>query len=256
MSNIWVYGDSFVRDWGLDWQWHHSLGEFSNRNVHIKGDFGVANDWILMQFAEDFAEGNTYSKGDVVIIVTTSCNRYWFLKDHPTISNYSNLTMFENYKNKYGVTDEQVAAIDLYFKHIHQGYIDAFRFDAHVAWLNHMSRELDRQGVRLCVIPGWDNFSYVKLDCRIPVKGNLVDSISSQEFTSEKAMDQWYGRSLPDQRVNHMLLDNHYELAKQIARAITEDTVLDLDAVEWKKGVLNLRTEQIFANQLSPVTIR
>lgn len=255
MSSIYVYGDSFVRDWGLDWQWHHQLGAIANRNVRIKGDFGVANDWIFMQFAEDLND-KQFHRGDVVIIVTTNCSRYWFLKDHPTISNYANLTQFNLYKDKYGVTDEEVQAINLYYKHIHQGYIDAFRFDAQVAWINTMSKLLAEQGVHVCVIPGWDNFSYVKLETTVPVQGNLVDSVSSQEFTSEKAMDEWYNRAIPDQRVNHLLKDNHYELARALAQSITQRVPLNLDTVPWKKSVLNIRTEKMLANQLSPVLIR
>lgn len=255
MSSIYVYGDSFVRDWGLPWQWHNQLGTIANRNVRIKGDFGVANDWIFLQFAEDIHEG-IYAPGDVVILVTTNCGRYWFLKDHPTISNYANLTQFHMYKEKYGVTDEQVQAIELYYKHIHQGYVDAFRFDAQIAWINSMSRKLQEKNVRLCVIPGWDNFSHIQLDVNIPVVGNLVDSVSSQEFTSEKAMDEWYNRAIPDQRVNHLLADNHYELARALATAITSNTVLDLNNIAWKKNILNLRTEKMLANQLSPSLIR
>jgi len=254
MSKFWIYGDSFVRDWGLDWQWHRQLANIAGRDMSIQGDFGVANDWILMKAAED-SYHNNYASGDVVIIVTTSCNRYWFLKDHPTISNYSNLTQFENYKNKYGVTDEQHTAIELYYKHIHQGYIDSFRFDAQTAWINDFSEQQLKKGVKVMLLPGWDNFSHVVPRTSLSVKGTLVD-VSSQEFTSERAMDDWYNRPIPDQRVNHLLKDNHYELAKAIATAITNDTLLDLASVPWKQGVLNTRTSSAFAKQLSPTLIR
>ena len=69
-------------------------------------------------------------------------------------------------------------------------------------------------------------------------------------------MDDWYNRPIPDQRVNHLLKDNHYELAKAIATAITNDTLLDLASVPWKQGVLNTRTSSAFAKQLSPTLIR
>jgi hypothetical protein len=221
----------------------------------IKGDFGVSNDWILMQLAEDWY-ANSFEKDDIVIVVTTSCNRYWFLKDHPTISNYNQMTQFHNYKDKWGVTDEQQHAIELYFKHIHQGYLDAFRFDAHIAWINDMSNKLAQQGVKLMLLPGWDNFSHVRPQTTLPTQGSLVASVSEKEFTSEDAMDRWYSRTIPDQRVNHLIKDNHYELARAIANSITRDTVLDLDSVDWKLKVLNLQTEKMFANQLSPTLIR
>lgn len=255
MPKIHVFGDSFARDWNLPWQWHRQLGAISNRDVNIIAEFGVSNDWIGMKFADELICGS-FEEGDVVIAVTTSCSRYWFLEDHPTISNFLNLTEFEGYKNKYGVSDEQVKAIELYYKHIHQGRVDAFRFDSQVAWWNHQSRVLDGMGVKLCVIPGWDHTSLVKFDSRIPVMGNLVDHVSSTEFTSERAMEEWYNRPLPDQRVNHMLMDNHYELARALAQSITEDRPLDLINTPWRKGVLNVRTQKMFAAQLSPVPIK
>ena len=255
MSKFWIYGDSFARDWGIDWQWHRQLAGFANRDLVVKGDFGVSNDWILMQLAEDWF-ADQFKKDDVIILITTSCNRYWFLKDHPTISNYNQMTMFHNYKDKWGVTDEQQQAIELYFKHIHQGYLDAFRFDAHIAWINDMSNKLAQKGVKLMLLPGWDNFSHVVPQASLPVKGSLVASASELEFTSADAMDKWYSRPIPDQRVNHLIKDNHYELAKAIANTITTNTVLDLNSIKWKHGVLNVQTEKMFSNQLSPTLIR
>jgi hypothetical protein len=53
-----------------------------------------------------------------------------------------------------------------------------------------------------------------------------------------------------------MLRDNHHVLAEAIFKSINDRSILDLDKLSWTTGKLNLSTEKMLRNQLSPVPLR
>ena len=65
-------------------------------------------------------------------------------------------------------------------------------------------------------------------------------------------MDEYYELPIPDQRINHMLKDNH----KVLADALLANKPFDLAELDWKKGILSTSTSGMLKDQLSPVPLR
>ena len=249
MSNVWVFGDSYVVDHGLDWQWYKQYARMKNKTAHAMADFGVANSWISMQLYE-YHHNNNIQPGDTVIVVTTHCIRHWFLWDHPNISNYQNMMNLD--PAYFGISKDQIRAVEYYYKHIQSGYQDAFLYDSNTAWLNHYAEKFASMGVDTILIQGWNNATDVKHKGSIPIEGCLFESVCTMEFKDQERMDEWYYRDIPDQRVNHMMRDNHTVLAEALAQ---QDTI-NLKELPWRKGELSVSSEAMLKNQLSPKLLR
>jgi len=251
MSNtVWVFGDSYAVDHGLDWQWFKQYAKLTKRDWRTMADYGVANSWISMQVYE-YYRNEAFKPGDTIIVVTTHCIRHWFLWDHPNVSNYQNMTHLD--PAHFGITKDQITAIEYYYKHIQSGYQDAFLYDANTAWLNHYVRHFkERLDVDMIVIQGFGNATDIQPQGSKTIKGCLFESACSMEFKSKKHMDEWYERAIPDQRVNHMLKDNHQVLAL----ALADQKEIDLASLDWRKGHLSVGTEQFLKDQLSPKLLR
>ena len=249
MNTVWVFGDSYVVDHGLDWQWYKQYARIKNKRAQAMADYGVANSWISMQMYE-YINNKHIQPGDTVIVVTTHCIRHWFLWDHPNVSNYQNMTHLD--PNHFGINKDQLKAIEYYYKHIQSGYQDAWLYDANTAWLNHYARKFEQQGVETILIQGFSNASDIQLQGTKTVKDSLFETVCSLEFKNQKCMDEWYDRGLPDQRVNHMIKDNH----KVLAEALAASDEIDLSTVEWRKNILSVNTESMFKDQMSPKLLR
>ena len=65
-------------------------------------------------------------------------------------------------------------------------------------------------------------------------------------------MDAYYELPIPDQRINHMLKDNHSVLAQ----ALLAGDPFDLKDLAWTKGVLSTSTTSMLKDQLSPTLLR
>ena len=65
-------------------------------------------------------------------------------------------------------------------------------------------------------------------------------------------MDEYYELPIPDQRINHMLKDNHTVLAQ----ALLANRPFDLAQLPWKKGILTVNTSAMLKDQMSPVPLR
>jgi|TARA_B100001094_G_scaffold333278_1_gene410221 hypothetical protein len=255
MSKLWVYGDSYaVNHENCDWQWTKNLARLLKVDHLSQADYGVANEWICMKFVEDYKVAKNIKRGDTVVIVMTACVRHWFLWEHPNISNYENMINWP--AGKFGITQDQIDAVEQYYKHIQKGYVDAWKYDATTAWWNWYAQDLNKKGIELIIIPGFNNTTDVLHDGTVPVRGSLFHAVCETEFTSPKAMEKYYARGIPDQRINHMLRDNHHVLAEAIFKSINDRSILDLDKLSWTTGKLNLSTEKMLRNQLSPVPLR
>ena len=254
MSKLWVYGDSYAVDHAnCDWQWYKNLSNILKVDYKSQADYGVANEWICMKFIEDYKR-NHIESGDTVIVVMTACVRHWFLWEHPNISNYENMINWP--PGKFGITKEQINAVEQYYKHIQKGYVDAWKYDATTAWWNWYTQELSNKGIGLIILPGFNNTTDELHNGTVPVRGSMFHAVCEAEFTSLEAMDKYYARGLPDQRVNHMLKDNHHVLAEGIYDCIKNSKQLVLEDLSWVTKKLNLNTEKMLRNQLSPIPLR
>lgn len=243
--NVWVFGDSYVVDHGLEWQWYKQYAKIKNKTAHVMADYGVANSWISMQFFE-YLNNEHIKPGDTVIVVTTHCVRHWFLWNHPNVSNYSNMTHLD--PDYFGISKDQIRAIEYYYKHIQSGYQDAWLYDANTAWLNTYAQRLQENNVDFFVLQGFSNATDVQPQGTINITNSLFETVCTTEFKNQRTMDEWYERGVPDQRVNHMLKDNHTVLAQ----ALAEGKDFDLADLPWKNNVLSVSTQSMFRDQLSP----
>lgn len=249
MNNVFVFGDSYVVDHDIEWQWYKQYARMKNKTAHAMADYGVANSWISMQLYEYYRNEN-FKPGDTVIVVTTHCIRHWFLWDHPNVSNYQNMNNLD--PAYFGITRDQVRAVEYYYKHIQSGYQDAFLYDANTAWLNHYADVLASKGVELILIQGWNNATDIKHKGAVDIQGCLFESVCSLEFKDKQHMEAWYERDVPDQRINHMMKDNHKVLAEALAN---QDTIV-LQDLPWRKGELSNSSEAMLKGQLSPKLLR
>ena len=249
MSNLWVYGDSYaVNIQSAEWQWYKQYAKAKKLDCYVKADFGVANEWICMNFYEDFGQ-NKIQNGDTVIIVSTACVRHWFLWDHPNVSNYENMRNLPF--DYFGISDDQKKAIEMYYKHIQSGFVDSWKYDATMAWLNHYVTRLKKErDITIIPIQGFQNATDIH-PCGL-VSGDLFTTVCTEEFKSQKAMDEYYQLPIPDQRVNHMLKDNHTILAN----ALLEGKPFNTKDLNWNKGLLSTSTSAMLKDQLSPEPLR
>jgi len=250
MNKLWIYGDSYAAEHkGVEWQWYKDLAAIRKLDYESFADYGVANEWICMKFIEDFRRG-MHTQGDTVIVVTTHADRHWFLWDLPSVSNYASMKDLPD--DNFQMTAEQMQAIELYYKHIQSGYTNAWKYDATTAWWNAYALKLRTAGVNLIVIPGFSNTTDILHEGTVSVRGSLFEAVCTPEFKNQSAMDKYYARPIPDQRVNHMLRDNHHVLAEALNTCLTDHTTLDLDKLPWIINKLSVSTEPMLKGQLSP----
>ena len=102
------------------------------------------------------------------------------------------------------------------------------------------------------ILQGFANATDVLPVGTIEIKGNLFNTVCEGEFKSQKAMDEYYELPIPDQRINHMLKDNH----KVLADALIANKSFDLAELDWHKGLLSVSTSGMLKDQLSPVPLR
>ena len=248
--NIFVYGDSYAISLKPDWQWYKQYAKQKKAQCYVSGDYGVSNEWICMQMYQDFAE-QKFQPGDTIFVVMTSAVRHWFLWDHPTISNYENMRNVS--VEHFGISKDQVNAVEQYYKYIQSGYIDAWKYDATTTWLNHYANRIKQDfGANLIILQGFGNSTDVHPEGALQIRGNLFDTVCRGEFKSPEAMTAYYEEPIPDQRVNHMLKDNHAVLAQ----ALLANSPFDLADLDWKKGILSKGTSGMLKDQLSPVPLR
>jgi hypothetical protein len=247
---VYVYGDSYAVNFQTDWQWYKQYAKAKKAQCYVSADFGVSNEWICMQLYDDFRK-KRFNKGDTIFAVMTSAVRHWFLWDHPNVSNYENMRDIP--LEKFGITKDQVNAVEQYYRHIQSGYVDAWKYDATTTWLNHYARRIKQDfDANLIILQGFGNATDVHPEGALWIKGNLFNTVCEGEFKSDKAMDEYYELPIPDQRINHMLKDNHAVLAD----ALLANIPFDLEQLKWKKGILSTSTSSMLKDQLSPVPLR
>ena len=250
MSTLHVYGDSYCVDHGVDWQWYKQYASKAKLDLRVTADFGVANEWISMRWYQDYKDC-VIKEGDVCVVVMTACIRHWFLWDHPNISNYQNMTHLD--PDFFGITKDQIRAVEMYYKHIQSGFVDAWKYDANTAWWNHYAKVLKDINCELIIIQGFSNMTDVKqVGTNRSFDSSLFATVCTGEFKSQEAMDAYYERGLPDQRVNHMLKDNHHVLSE----ALMTGKDVDLTKLPWTLNKLSLNTEQFLKDQISPKLLR
>jgi len=250
MSNpsLWIFGDSFsvpgkVEDSDdlIAWQWGLNLANKLHMVANFIAEYGVSNEWIILQLNSYLKE---FKPGDKIIVQTTQANRFPFLDDTPSLSNMQGV---EQSSIKGLLTKEQYKAISLYYKHIQTDEKDQLRHEANISFLNTMKWLLSQNNIELVIIPG---FAHPKV---VPLPGpqiiGTLQTISKNEFITNKAGEKWYARGYPDTRLNHICKDNHEILADRLYEYLKNKRTLDL-ATGYRSTFLSVDLED--QNQLAP----
>lgn len=211
---IWVFGDSYVEERGVDWQWFKQLGKLMNEPVIALGESGVNNDFITHQIYLHLEQEKIH-KDDWVIQVHTQYSRQWFFKDRPKLSNFVHHTD----PTVLGMTRDEKRAADSWIKYLYnpeclrwQTYANSLAMHTAVNWLS--------GGARSLIIPGFHN-GFFPFNPHIGVKGTLTECVSYLETADLAEYEKMLTQDGGDPRVNHMSQTNHSILAQKIADSRT-----------------------------------
>lgn len=249
MSALHVFGDSFASNWGYDFQWMQQLSDrLGCTQFHATAQPGSANEWFLMMMADVYSKG-LITRGDYVVITLSAAGRQWLIERVPQVGNWANMRNVDT--GYFGLTELETQAIDQYYHHLYNPAIDNFRWDAYAAWCTVMSNQLLKDGIRLITLEGFGHSTAIRPQSCVPVTGSLYE-ISEKEFVSKSAMDAWYDRNVPDQRLNHLLRDNHEILAEKLYQSFAHNEPLNLVTGFKTKRITGANDAHI-KDQLSPV---
>ena len=245
MRTLHIFGDSFSQPFKEDWVWTNLLGSklkvdaLSNRS-HI----GVSNDWIFASVRQAIlGQGERpLVKDDVVVVVLTHPQRYWFFKDKPQFSNYM-ISNWEEFIDDKSIID----AIKGYVNHIQRDDLEQLKTEFQVGWLKQMRNQV---GFDLLLIPGFAmtiDYGWIT-----NVLGDLTGSVSNAEFKTVDDDNNWYKQGI-DTRYNHLCKDNHEILADKCVNSLLTGNDLDL-CVGFKRHILTA-DERYTSKQVGPSLI-
>ncbi len=158
---------------------------------------------------------------DYMIVAVTHPNRFWYLQEHPNLSNH-HIIELEKYIEK-----EQGWAIQLFMQHIQRPELDTLH---QTNRMKSLAYEVLKRGLRrplmLNCFPS-DISQVENIEELQWAHGNLY-SVQSLEFESGEEDSSTYFHGV-DCRYNHLCLSNHKIMAEKVIAAFTENKLLDLD---------------------------
>lgn len=252
MSQLHIFGDSFASNWGYDFQWMQQLSDkLGCEKFHSTAQPGSANEWFLMMLAEVYSQEHV-KPGDYVVVTLSAAGRQWLIERVPQIGNWANMRDVDT--GYFGLTKDEVNSIESFYMNLYNPAIDNFRWDAYAAWCTVMCNQLLQENIKMITLEGFGHSTAIRPQSCVPVTGSLYE-ISEKEFVSKSAMDTWYSRSVPDQRLNHLLKDNHEILAEKLYQSFTNNEPLNLITGFKTKRITGSNDDHI-QDQLSPVEMR
>lgn len=180
--------------------------------------YGVAQD-----FTWDAINTNidTIGVDDYVIIAVTHPNRFWYIREHPNLSNHHIINL-EQY-----IEREQAWAIKLFMQYIQRPELDTLHQTNRMKSLAYevLKRGLRRPLMLNCFatdISAVENIEELQW-----ARGNLY-SVQDLEFTSEDMDSTQYFEGV-DCRYNHLCLTNHRIMADKVMAAFNTGETVDLN---------------------------
>ena len=200
---LWIFGDSYAQDHGVDTQWQRLLAEHYQCDIQFDALAGYSNQRILWGVKQQLPQ---IQSDDVVIVITTDCMRQWFWQDYPQYSNYYNLKQLEMPNSA-----ANWQALQHYTRWLINPVADQFTYECQLAWLNSLS-------CNTVIIPAFAN---------LPTENALTELVSEQEFLDAQHQKLWRQRG-PDTRLNHLSTYNHVVLAHKISQQLDLAQPVDL----------------------------
>ena len=234
MSKLWTFGDSFISPENRyydtthypEWHWVFQLG----KKLGVSGLSGaalpgVSNEWISYQIMQNI---NNINKDDFIVIVTTSMNRRWFIKDKPMLSNLYITNLHEH------MSRDSYRAIDLYkqeFNEQHE-FLSKIYYEQFLTWIRSVL-----EPYQYCLIPGFDATTLHHTSNNIPLvkadEGEFIDGYDRKLFAT------WEGW---DRRLSHLSECNHDVLSDKITRFFNTNELIDL-STEFKKNLFTCKQD-------------
>ncbi len=209
--NIWIFGDSFAHDYGIDYQWVNRLKEhYTVHNRAIEGSSLAYSYFALDQ------ERDNIEQGDTVIFVATNIERKWFVKDAPGDS--------LRYVHR---QDDVGRAARQYWLYLHNDAVDEVMFTNFIYSLELLTEQKKLTSIVLNV--NWETEDIMKrIANNIIYSERTLHSIQLDEYDTG-ACDYWRTQAKIDTKPNHLLKTNHNILYNSLFECITMKTPLKLD---------------------------
>ena len=193
-------------------QQHRDL-DLINHSQH-----GVAQDFCWTQINQAIS---VITADDYVIVAVTHPNRFWYIQEHPNLSNHHIINL-EQYLEK-----EQAQAIQLFMQHIQRPELDTLH---QTNRMKSLAYEVLKRGLRRPLMINCfatDITEVAGIEELAWAQGNLF-TIQAQEYLRGEDDSTNFFKGV-DCRYNHLCLSNHQILADKVIAAFTEGAVVDLD---------------------------
>lgn len=255
---LWIVGDSFSqprKTFDRPTIWPEITAALLSVDLDVRVELvneswmGVSQDYCWM-YLQRWAHESRIQPQDYVIVVLTHPNRYWYIDDHPDLSNGHFLIDLDDH-----VTEDQSLAIKMYMKEIQRPRLDTIQQLNRLGWLANAVSQFKLR--RPLVIKAFDfdlyeGERYTNLNI---AQGNLYD-LQNREFLLEDQTQDSTTRYFEgvDPRYNHLTLSNHKILAGLISQSLINDSQLDLTQSEFIENVFGpdtMKDLEFCANELN-----
>lgn len=259
---LWIVGDSFSqprKTFDRPTIWPEITAALLSVDLNVRVELvneswmGVSQDYCWMYLQRWVHEGRIQPQ-DYVIVVLTHPNRYWYIDDHPDLSNGHFTIDLDDY-----VTEDQSLAIKMYMKEIQRPRLDTIQQLNRLGWLANAVGQFKLR--RPLLIPAFDfdlyeGERYTNLNV---AQGNLYD-LQNREFLLADQTNDTTTRYFEgiDPRYNHLTLSNHKILAGLISQSLINDSQLDLTQSEFIEHIFGpdtMKDLEFCANELNPEMI-
>jgi len=216
---IWVFGDSYAKDHGIEWQWYKQLGKLTGQEVRAYGEGGWSNSYISTLVDHHITQGDV-KPNDFVIQIQTQHIRTWFFEDRPYLGNWNgHVDARIN-----GMSNTEYKACKTYLKYLHNPKETVWQTYANTMALVGMTHSIP---CRCITLPGFWN-EREPYNPHLAVIGTLTEWVSYLEFDSDEEFQDAISTPGGDPRPNHLSPHNHGVLAQKIADAVLHNKDINL----------------------------
>ena len=259
---LWIVGDSFSqprKTFDRPRIWPEITAALLSVDLNVRVELvneswmGVSQDYCWMYLQRWVHEGRIQPQ-DYVIVVLTHPNRYWYIDDHPDLSNGHFTIDLDDY-----VTEDQSLAIKMYMKEIQRPRLDTIQQLNRLGWLANAVGQFKLRRPLLIRAFDFDLYEGERYTNLNVAQGNLYD-LQNREFLLADQTNDTTTRYFEgiDPRYNHLTLSNHKILAGLISQSLINDSQLDLTQSEFIEHVFGpdtMKDLEFCANELNPEMI-
>jgi hypothetical protein len=202
---------------------------------------GVAQDFCWMHINNAI---DKITPEDYVIVAVTHPNRFWYIQEHPNLSNH-HIINFQQYISK-----EQSDAIQGFMQHIQRPELDTLH---QTNRCKSLAYEVLKRGLRKPLMMNCfftDITEVAGIDDLVWAEGNLFN-IQAEEYEDGEEDSTNYFQGV-DCRYNHMCMSNHKIMADKVIAAFTQEQGIDLNQ-GFQKALLkkdSLKDEEFCRREL------